>query len=105
MRPRSLHNSNLNLLLPAWRAYLVSGVLTLGFMALIGRALYLQGIRTEFLQDQGEQRYSRVMALEANRGMILDRNGEPLAISTAMPFSAATSPGPTCGLLRVEQHE
>lgn len=82
MRPRSLHNPNLNLLLPAWRAYLVSGVLTLGFIALIGRALYLQGIRTDFLQDQGEQRYSRVMALEANRGMILDRNGEPLAIST-----------------------
>lgn len=82
MRPRALHNPSLNLLLPAWRAWLVSGVLTLGFLALIARALYLQGIRTEFLQDQGDMRYSRVITLEANRGMVLDRNGEPLAIST-----------------------
>lgn len=82
MKPRALHNSSLNLLLPAWRAYLVSGLLTLGFLALTARALYLQGIRTDFLQNQGDLRYSRVIPLEANRGMILDRNGEPLAIST-----------------------
>lgn len=82
MKPRALHNASLNLLLPSWRAWLVSGVLTLLFVALIVRALYLQGIRTDFLQDQGDLRYSRVIPLEANRGMILDRNGEPLAIST-----------------------
>lgn len=82
MKPRSLRNPNLNLLLPAWRAYVVSGCLIALFVALILRALYLQGVRTDFLQDQGEQRYSRVMTLEANRGMIMDRNGEPVAIST-----------------------
>ena len=53
-----------------------------GFAALIGRAAYLQGFHREFLQEQGDARYSRTLTLPANRGMILDRNGEPLAIST-----------------------
>ena len=81
MKPR-LHNANLNLLLPAWRSWLVTIMLGLAFLGLGGRALYLQKITTGFLQEQGEQRYSRVLTMEANRGMIVDRHGEPLAIST-----------------------
>src|SRR4029077_9092398 len=34
------------------------------------------------LQAKGESRYSRVIEVPANRGRILDRNGEALAIST-----------------------
>ncbi|HJU49929.1 MAG TPA: penicillin-binding transpeptidase domain-containing protein [Pseudogulbenkiania sp.] len=52
------------------------------FLALIGRALYLQVAQQDFLQNQGEARFRRAMVLEANRGVITDRNGEPLAIST-----------------------
>jgi cell division protein FtsI (penicillin-binding protein 3) len=49
---------------------------------LLGRGVYLQGIHNDFLQNQGNARYSRVIEVSAHRGMIRDRNGEPLAVST-----------------------
>lgn len=52
------------------------------FAGLIGRAMYLQVAQQDFLVNQGEARFRRSMVLEANRGLITDRNGEPLAIST-----------------------
>ncbi|WP_312854408.1 peptidoglycan D,D-transpeptidase FtsI family protein [Paludibacterium denitrificans] len=52
------------------------------FAALILRAMYLQVVQQDFLQNQGEARFRRAMTLEANRGVITDRNGEPLAISS-----------------------
>jgi len=52
------------------------------FAVLIGRAIYLQVAQQDFLVNQGEARFRRSMVLEANRGLITDRNGEPLAIST-----------------------
>lgn len=75
-------NANKKVRLPEWRSYTLMAALGFGFAALIGRAVYLQGFHREFLQEQGEARYSRTLTLPANRGMILDRNGEPLAIST-----------------------
>ena len=75
-------NANKKVRLPEWRSYTLMAALGVGFAALIGRAVYLQGFHREFLQEQGEARYSRTLTLPANRGMILDRNGEPLAIST-----------------------
>jgi cell division protein FtsI (penicillin-binding protein 3) len=36
----------------------------------------------EFLQDQGQARSLRVETISANRGVITDRNGEPLAVSS-----------------------
>lgn len=68
--------------LPGWRATVLFTVLLLGLAGLIGRAVYLQGIHDDFLQEQGNQRFSRVLEVSAHRGMITDRNGEPLAIST-----------------------
>jgi cell division protein FtsI (penicillin-binding protein 3) len=65
-----------------WRSRLLLYVFTAGFALLLGRAVYLQGLNNDFLQAKGESRYSRVMELPANRGRILDRNGEALAIST-----------------------
>jgi len=67
--------------LPTWRARLVLILLSAGFLALIGRALFLQGLSTEFLQQQGERRYERTLTLPATRGKILDRNGVVLASS------------------------
>jgi cell division protein FtsI (penicillin-binding protein 3) len=49
---------------------------------LLGRSLYLQSVATEFLQGQGSSRYSRDLEIPAHRGRVLDRFGEPLAIST-----------------------
>ncbi|MFT5608629.1 MAG: cell division protein FtsI (penicillin-binding protein 3), partial [Parvicella sp.] len=51
-------------------------------LGLIARAVYLQVIDTDYLQSQGDARYLRVMKEAATRGMIVDRNGRPLAIST-----------------------
>lgn len=53
-----------------------------GFLFLAGRAVQLNILNTEFLKGQGDARVLRVIAEPAHRGMILDRNGEPLAIST-----------------------
>jgi len=66
----------------AWRHWLVLGLLGVGAVALLARAVYLQVIDQEFLEKQGDARILRVTKLSANRGMILDRNGEPLAVST-----------------------
>lgn len=66
----------------AWRHWLVLGMLALGGVALAARAVYLQVIDQAFLEKQGDARILRTARLSANRGMILDRNGEALAVST-----------------------
>ncbi|MBI1890038.1 MAG: penicillin-binding protein 2 [Burkholderiales bacterium] len=71
----------LALKLPAWRSRLVLFSLFAAFAALAGRALWLQGISTDFLQKQGESRYTRTLELPATRGKITDRNGQVLASS------------------------
>jgi cell division protein FtsI (penicillin-binding protein 3) len=68
--------------LPAWRARVVAASLLAAFAVLTGRAVYLQALRTDFLQEKGEARYSRVLEVPATRGRILDRGGEALAVST-----------------------
>jgi cell division protein FtsI (penicillin-binding protein 3) len=45
------------------------------------RALWLQGLSTQFLQKQGEIRYARTLDLPATRGKITDRDGQVLASS------------------------
>ena len=72
--------------LPVWRSRVVLFVLFAAFVALVSRALWLQGISTDFLQKQGESRYARTLDLPATRGKITDRNGEVLASS--MPVKA-----------------
>jgi cell division protein FtsI (penicillin-binding protein 3) len=78
----SAARSLLALKLPVWRMRFVLLVLILTFAALAARALYLQGMHRDFLREKGESRYSRVIEIPAHRGMITDRFGQPLAIST-----------------------
>lgn len=78
----SLAATSLRVRLPLWRAWVVVGLLLLWFVALLVRALYLQVLNNDFLREKGDARYSRVIELSAHRGMITDRQGEPLAIST-----------------------
>ena len=66
---------------PLWRGRLVLILLGLAFLTLALRALYLQGITTEFLQQRGERIYESTLTLHASRGKILDRNGVVLAAS------------------------
>lgn len=75
---------------PAWRARVLLGLLLAGFAVLGGRAFYLQGLHNDFLQQKGQSRYTRVIELTATRGAIVDRNNEPLAISTPVESVAAS---------------
>lgn len=50
--------------------------------AIIARAVQLQLLDQEFLAREGDARHLRVAAIAAHRGMITDRHGEPLAVST-----------------------
>jgi cell division protein FtsI (penicillin-binding protein 3) len=56
-------------------------LVALAFLALAGRAVYLQVFSQDFLQRQGESRYARTLDLPASRGEIHDRNGVVLASS------------------------
>jgi len=80
----------LALQLPAWRSRLLLLALLAWFAAFVLRAVYLQGLHNDFLQQKGESRYSRVIELSATRGKIVDRNNEPLAISTPVESVAAS---------------
>ena len=72
----------LHLDLQRWRMRLTLALLFGGFAALSARAVYLQVWQSEFLTDQGEKRVQRIAPIPAYRGMITDRRGEPLAVST-----------------------
>jgi cell division protein FtsI (penicillin-binding protein 3) len=68
--------------LPPLRAPVVFISLLVLLVLLLMRSLWLQGVQTAFLQEQGSTRYSRDLEVPAHRGRIVDRLGEPLAIST-----------------------
>ncbi|MGE0081986.1 MAG: peptidoglycan D,D-transpeptidase FtsI family protein [Thiohalomonadaceae bacterium] len=66
---------------PARLAFVV-GAFGLATVALLWRAVDLHVFNRDFLQQQGDARALRVVPVPAHRGMITDRQGEPLAIST-----------------------
>jgi cell division protein FtsI (penicillin-binding protein 3) len=66
---------------PVWRSKVIVGGLALGFLALMGRAAYVQVIGNDFFLKQGEVRFARTLELPSNRGNVLDRNGLILASS------------------------
>jgi cell division protein FtsI (penicillin-binding protein 3) len=70
---------------PPWRSRLVVALVGLAFLVLIGRAVYIQIVRTDFYLMQGEKRYAHTIELPASRGRIYDRNGLLLASSVPAP--------------------
>ena len=64
------------------RATLVMAFFALVASSLVARAVHLQVLDKEFLNQQADTRHLRTESITAHRGAILDRNGEPLAIST-----------------------
>ncbi len=67
--------------LPEWRSRLVLGFLLISLAILVARAVYLQALNKDFLQQQGQSRHLRIIEQNSQRGSIKDRNGEILAIS------------------------
>lgn len=78
--------------LPVWRRRVLLMLVLGGFVVLLGRSIYLQSLHKAFLQKEGDARYSRAIKLPAHRGMIVDRNGELLAISTPVESIWASPP-------------
>ncbi|NDH51337.1 MAG: penicillin-binding protein 2 [Betaproteobacteria bacterium] len=70
---------------PVWRSKLVVAVVAISFIGLAARAVHIQIIENAFYQRQGEVRFGRTLALPANRGRIIDRNGLILASSIPAP--------------------
>lgn len=64
------------------RLWFVLGVLGVMLLLLAFRAFDLHVLQHEFLANQGEKRNLRSEPLAAHRGVIYDRTGSPLAVST-----------------------
>ena len=64
------------------RLYFVQLLFLIGAGALLWRMAMLNIEQSEFLKGEGDARALRVVEIAAHRGVISDRNGEPLAIST-----------------------
>lgn len=64
------------------RRWFLLTLFVLGMSSLLWRAVVLQIIDKEFYREHGDARALRVVDIPAHRGNILDRQGEPLAIST-----------------------
>jgi cell division protein FtsI (penicillin-binding protein 3) len=65
-----------------WRFRLVLALLALMVAAIAWRMLDLQVLDHDFLKAHGDARSVRHIPIPAHRGLITDRNGEPLAVST-----------------------
>ena len=74
------------------RARWVAGLMLLVACVWVARAVNLQVVQKQFLQAQGEERFLRTVEIAASRGMVTDRNGEPLAISTPVESIWANPP-------------
>jgi cell division protein FtsI (penicillin-binding protein 3) len=72
----------LKLHLAPWRMATVAGLLLGGLIVVTGRAFYLQGLNTDYLQGKGDAVANRNLTLPAHRGQVTDRYGQLLAIST-----------------------
>ena len=82
--------------LPVWRSRLLLAGILLWFVALVVRAVYLQGLNNDFLKQKGESRYARVIDISATRGMsnparcrssstIATRSGASAAVTIRAP--------------------
>ncbi len=65
-----------------WRYIFITFVLMLVVILLIYKLIHMQTKEHQKLKQEGDNRSERTMITHAYRGMILDRNGKPLAIST-----------------------
>lgn len=68
--------------LKAWRFGSVVGVFLLSSVVIGWRLVDLHVIDKEFLRKQGDVRTIRVEPIDAHRGLVTDRYGDPLAVST-----------------------
>ncbi|MDX1267047.1 MAG: penicillin-binding transpeptidase domain-containing protein [Oceanisphaera sp.] len=68
-------------MLTGWRFLTVCGVILFAFVALFSRAAWIQVVSPDRLRQEGDMRSLRTTVTSTTRGMIMDRNGEELAVS------------------------
>lgn len=64
------------------RGIFMASLMAAAVLALAWKAVTLQFVESAFLREQGDERFTRVASIVAHRGNIVDRAGEPLAVST-----------------------
>lgn len=69
-------------LMSTWRPRLLLGLFALVAVTLEARLVWLQLFQSDFLTAEGDERQLRVVEMPAHRGILLDRHGQPLAVST-----------------------
>ena len=67
--------------LASWRRLTVATVFMLLATTLLAKTLDMQILSSEFFEQQGDARQLRTVSISAHRGDIVDRNGEPFAVS------------------------
>ncbi len=79
-----------------WRQLLMLLTMSICVAAIAWKVSSLHVVERDFLQGQGDARTIRTVPIAANRGLITDRNGEPLAVSTPVK-SIWVNPGEIAG--------
>ncbi|WP_198343095.1 peptidoglycan D,D-transpeptidase FtsI family protein [Oleiphilus messinensis] len=79
---KAASNATEDIAVSLWRYWFVIIALALAAIVLLARIAQLQVVDKSFLIGQGDARTLRVEEIVAHRGMIADRNGDPLAVST-----------------------
>jgi cell division protein FtsI (penicillin-binding protein 3) len=90
----------------AWRHFALVGFFLVAGMGLIAQVGYLNVTKRQFHIDQGERRSIRAESIPAHRGVVYDRYGEPLAVSTpasAISTNPASGDLDEVGMLALEQ--
>src|SRR5688572_6958203 len=64
------------------RTRLLAGLLALTAIVLTARSVQLQVFDQQFIARQADMRHARTAKMVAHRGAIVDRFGEPLAVSS-----------------------
>ena len=77
-----MSDNKLSSFMQQWRLHLVLFAMFLCVLAIGWKVSALHIVERDFLQSQGDARTIRTVPLVANRGLITDRNGEPLAVSS-----------------------
>lgn len=80
---------------PVWREYFVLGLLFTGLVVIALKVVHIQTVERGHLHAQGDARYLREITVLPQRGQILDRNGQVLAVSTPVE-SLWAEPGVFC---------
>lgn len=75
----------------SWRFYLALAIILIAALGVVWRIFDLTILDQSFLRRQGDDRVLRLMSTGVHRGMVLDRHGYPLAVSTKV-FSVWMNP-------------